>query len=116
MTTVFFVEDDESLQDIAGLVFRGPEFAVRIFESAEKLLGERTYPHVYVLDKQLPGISGLDLCRILKAGPQTRNIPVIIVSADPDIKALAAPIGATAVLEKPFSIHVLLKAVMDVST
>jgi len=116
MKTVFFVEDDESLQDIALLVFREPEFAVNIFSSAEELLDERTYPHVYVLDKRLPGIDGLELCRILKSDPQTRPIPIIMVSADPDIKALAASAGAEAVLEKPFSIHVLMKAVMNVST
>lgn len=115
MRTLFFVEDDEGLQDIAQLVFREPEFTVHIFSSAEELLDERAYPHVYVLDKQLPGMDGLELCRILKADPRTREIPVVMVSADPDIKTLAVSAGAEAVLEKPFSIHVLLKAVMDVS-
>lgn len=115
MKTIFFVEDDESLQDIALLVFRKPEFSVNIFSSAEELLDECTYPHVYVLDKQLPGIDGLALCRILKSDPQTRAIPVVMVSADPDIKILAASAGAEAVLEKPFSIHVLMNLVVNVS-
>ncbi len=114
MTTVFFVEDDESLQDIARLVFKEPEFSVHIFSSAEELLGEHVYPHVYVLDKQLPGIDGLELCRMLKADPTTRPIPIIMVSADPNIKSAAGPAGAEIVMEKPFSIHVLLKAVMTV--
>ena len=115
MKTIFFVEDDESLQDIAQLVFSEPDFAISIFSSAEELLDENGYPHVYVLDKQLPGIDGLELCRILKSDAQTKNIPIVMVSADPDIKALAASAGADAVLEKPFSIHELLAVVTNAS-
>lgn len=113
MKTIFFVEDDEGLQDIAGLVFTEPEFNIHIFSSAEEMLDERTYPHVYVLDKQLPGMNGLELCRILKSDLQTRTIPVVMVSADPDIKFLAASAGAEAVLEKPFSIYDMLDLVKN---
>ncbi|PPL03087.1 response regulator [Parapedobacter indicus] len=116
MKTLFFVEDDESLQDIAQLVFREPKFTVRVFNSAEELLDERDVPHVYVLDKQLPGIDGLELCRILKSNTQTNGIPVVMVSADPNIKVLAASAGADAVLEKPFSIHELETLVANVRT
>jgi len=115
MKTIFFVEDDESLQDIARLVFSEPDFTVHIFNSAEELLDEYRCPDVYVLDKQLPGIDGLELCRVLKSRAQSRGIPVVMVSADPDIKALAASAGADAVLEKPFSIHELETLVSNVS-
>lgn len=111
MKTIYFVEDDESLQEIAELVFSKPDFALRIFGSAEELLDESAYPHVYLLDKQLPGIDGLELCRILKSNARTKSIPIVMVSADPDIKALAASAGADAVLEKPFSIHELINVV-----
>jgi Response regulators consisting of a CheY-like receiver domain and a winged-helix DNA-binding domain len=115
MRTIFFIEDDESLQDIARLVFSEPEFAIRIFDSAEELLAEDSYPEVYLLDKQLPGIDGLELCRILKSNMETSGIPVVMVSADPSIKALAASAGADAVLEKPFSIQELKEMVMNVN-
>lgn len=115
MRTIFFIEDDESLQDIARLVFSEPEFAIRIFDNAEELLAENSYPGVYLLDKQLPGIDGLELCRILKSNTKTGGIPVVMVSADPGIKALAASVGADAVLEKPFSIHELKEVVTNVS-
>lgn len=115
MKTIFFVEDDESLQDIARLVFSEPEFTIHIFTSAEELLDENKYPLVYVLDKQLPGMDGLELCRLLKSNVQTKNIPIVMVSADPNIKTLAASAGADAVLEKPFSIHELRELVASLS-
>lgn len=115
MKTIFFVEDDESLQDIARLVFSEPEFSIHIFDSAEELLDKNQYPLVYVLDKQLPGIDGLELCRMLKSNAQTSNIPIVMVSADPNIKSLATSAGADAVLEKPFSIHELRTLVTSLS-
>lgn len=115
MKTIYFVEDDESLQEIAQLVFTAPEFSIIIFGSGEELLEERTYPHVYVLDKQLPGINGLELCRLLKSNARSGDIPVVMVSADPEIKVLAAAAGADAVLEKPFSIHELAAVVVNAS-
>lgn len=116
MKTIYFVEDDESLQDIALLVFRKPDFAIRVFGSAEELLAETKRPHVYVLDKQLPKIDGLELCRTLKSDAQTKDIPVVMVSADPRIKTLAASAGADAVLEKPFSIYELKEVVTNASS
>lgn len=116
MKTIFFVEDDESLQDIARLVFSEPDFMIHVFNTAEELLDAHGCPDVYVLDKQLPGIDGLELCRILKSGTQTRYVPVVMVSADPNIKVLAASAGADAVLEKPFSIHELVTLVTNVGT
>lgn len=113
MKTIFFVEDDEGVQDIALLVFGKPDFAVSIFSSAEELLEAGGYPDVYVLDKQLPGMDGLELCRRLKSDARAKNIPVVMVSANPDIKALAASAGADAVIEKPFSIHELMTTVAN---
>ena len=115
MKTLFFVEDDEGVQEIARLVFGEPEFDTHIFSSAEELLDVRARPRVYVLDKQLPGMDGLELCRILKSDPWTSGIPVVMISADPDIRAEGMSAGAEAVLEKPFSIHVLLEVVLKVS-
>jgi len=116
MKTIFFVEDDEALQDIALLVFTPPDFVVRVFCSAEDLLAEKSHPDVYVLDKQLPRMDGLTLCRLLKQGQLTKDIPVVVVSAAPDIKVLAADAGADGSLEKPFSIHELVAVVERVHT
>lgn len=68
------------------------------------LLKDTTVSDLYILDKQLSGIDGLDLCRMLKNRDETRHVPVIILSASPNINELANAAGADAVVEKPFEL------------
>jgi len=61
-------------------------------------------PDVILLDMNMPGTNGLDLCRRLKADPQTAEIPVIFLTASSDvtIKVHCFDIGATDYVTKPF--------------
>ena len=68
-------------------------------------------PDMFLLDKQLPDIDGLDVCRQLKANDETKKIPVVIISATPQIEELSKKAGANDFIEKPFSINTLLKTV-----
>jgi response regulator RpfG family c-di-GMP phosphodiesterase len=69
-------------------------------------------PDVIVLDVQMPGLDGLDVCRRLKADPATRSIPVILLSGS----ALGdGEAGADAFLTKPFSPLQLLAVVERLS-
>ncbi len=68
-------------------------------------------PICFLLDKQLSGHDGLNVCKFLKNQPSTKNIPVIIVSATPGISKLAFEAGADDFIEKPFQIKDLLKLV-----
>ncbi|MGH7416424.1 MAG: response regulator, partial [Candidatus Rokuibacteriota bacterium] len=70
-------------------------------------------PDLVVLDLHLPDIPGEEVLRALKADPQTRMIPVAVISADVTAAhreaALAA--GATAYLAKPFEVTTFLRLV-----
>jgi CheY-like chemotaxis protein len=52
----------------------------------------------------MPGIDGYEVCRSLKKDPDTRTIPVIIVTSSPDVSLdhLAYAAGAVACIRKPF--------------
>ena len=60
-------------------------------------------PDLIILDLNMPGLSGLEACRILKSDPRFKDIPVIIVTASPDIKNLeeAFSAGASDFIFKP---------------
>ena len=64
-----------------------------------------------MIDKLLSGHDGLDVCRHLKNNPLTRHIPVIMVSASPDIGITAMKAGADDFVEKPFDLKYLLKVI-----
>ena len=81
-------------------------------ESAIKEIRE-SIPDLILLDLMLPGIDGLDVCRILKNSEQTAKIPIIMITAkgeDTDV-VKGLEIGADDYVTKPFSLKVLFARV-----
>lgn len=117
-TKILLIEDEE---DIADLIKLQAELAgYKIVIEYDGLNGlravEREKPDVIILDIMLPGLSGLDVCRKLKSNPNTRNIPVIIVSAkseEIDV-VLGLELGADDYVSKPFSTKVLFSRIRAV--
>ncbi|RPI35148.1 MAG: response regulator [Nitrospiraceae bacterium] len=70
--------------------------------------GEYEYPDLYLLDKRIPDLDGLEICRRLRAKDGTKDIPIIIISASPKVAEQALKAGATDFLEKPFQMNTLL--------
>jgi DNA-binding response OmpR family regulator len=106
------VEDDPGIQDILKLILEAGDYDTVIFPTGNKLLSSVfDPPDIFIIDKRLPGIDGLDVCTHLKKSQATADIPVIILSATPHIEKLAAKAGADAFIEKPFSKDHLLKTI-----
>ena len=68
-------------------------------------------PDVAILDVTMPGRSGLDVCRLIRADPGLRHIGVIVASASVT-EEIALAAGADVFLPKPFSPRALLAAVV----
>lgn len=96
-------DDDPAVLDGMQLILERAGYDTRVQSSARELMAPGAQnPALYVIDKQLIGVDGLDTCRFLKAQLSTAHIPVIIVSASPHAGALARSAGADGFLEKPF--------------
>ncbi len=112
MKKIIFVDDDPDIQEIIRLVFENAGYEVDVYGKGAPLLEYRyDPPDIIILDKQLPDIDGLDICRRLKRNEKTKDIPVIMLSANPDIKTLGANAGAEESVEKPFNIKFLKKLI-----
>ncbi len=74
-------------------------------------LARAVRPDLILLDAHMPGQDGAALSRRLRADPATAAIPRVVVTADPDLCARAAEIGAVAVVGKPFELPALLRCV-----
>jgi len=106
---LIIADDDPGIQDVFRLIFERAGYEINIYSSGEQLLNNYfKVPDAFILDKQLSGIDGLDICRFLKSQERTRDVPVIMLSANPNIGTAAKEAGANDYLEKPFKIHDLL--------
>ncbi|EFO29363.1 putative response regulator receiver sensor signal transduction histidine kinase [Roseibium sp. TrichSKD4] len=88
-------------------ILRGLGYEVRAGTSAEIGLKsiKASAPDLILLDVVMPGMGGLELCRILKESPQYRHIPIIFLSGriTPEDKVQAFSIGASDYIEKPYN-------------
>ena len=112
MKKILIVEDDLHIQDIFKIIFKSYGYVVECIDNADVLREmHNCWPDIIILDKQLPGINGVEACKRLKANPETKNIPVIMISATEGVKDAAFIAGADDYLEKPFTMHILLRKV-----
>jgi DNA-binding response OmpR family regulator len=66
---------------------------------------------LYILDKKLPDMDGIDVCRFLRHNESTKRKPVIMITTDHGAKTLAKEVGVNSFLEKPFAFKDLLKEI-----
>jgi FixJ family two-component response regulator len=110
--TVVVVDDDESVRRALRRLIRAAGFAVATYGSAEEFLAARDHSAgCLILDVRLPGMSGLDLQRLLV--DSGRDVAVILITAHEDQTVRRAGLGAGAVdfIAKPFARERLLEAV-----
>ena len=109
MKNIIIADDDPAMRDVFQIIFQRSGYTVVMYSSGEALLKDKfELPDLFILDKQLSGVDGLDVCRYLKKQESTKNIPIVIISASPYIATAATEAGADAFIEKPFKIKELL--------
>jgi two-component system response regulator FixJ len=110
---VHVIDDDDAVRESLEFLLRTAKIDVRTYESATAFLNTVSdgTTGCIVTDVRMPGISGVDLLRRLKARGST--MPVIVMTGHGDIQLAveAMKIGAADFLEKPFDDEVLLASV-----
>lgn len=116
--SILVIEDEEDLLELISYNLIRAGYQVSGETSGEEgLLKARLLaPNLVILDLMLPEISGLEICKSLKADPATQLIPIIIVSAkgEPEDIVQGLEQGAEDYLTKPFVPKVLLARVQSV--
>ncbi len=117
-TRVLIVEDEEALATLLEYNLGKEKFIVSLASDGEEglLKIEEDAPDVVILDWMLPKISGIEICRQIRSKPETRNIPIIMLTARSEeadrIRGLET--GADDYLTKPFSTNELIARVKAV--
>ncbi len=112
---ILIVEDERGLTNSLSWTFNKEGYETHVaHEGPEGLRKAQTLlPDVILLDIMLPGMNGLDVCRELRAGERTRDIPIIMMTAKTEEtdQVVGYSLGADDYVPKPFSNKVLLHKV-----
>lgn len=112
---ILIVEDEESLATLLRYNLESEGYAVETVargDEADTRLKEAV-PDLLILDWMLPGVSGIELCRRLRGRPETKSLPILILTARGEeserVRGLAT--GADDYVVKPFSVPELIARV-----
>ncbi len=117
-TRILIVEDEEALATLLEYNLAKESFEVAVAADGEEALLkiDEEAPDLVILDWMLPKVSGIEVCRRLRAKPETRNLPIIMLTARSEeadrIRGLET--GADDYLTKPFSTNELIARVRAV--
>lgn len=109
---VLVVEDEGAQREVLNYNLEAEGFEVVVADNGEDalLLVQEEQPDLIVLDWMLPKVSGIEVCRQVKADPATRNIPIIMLSARSEevdrVRGLET--GADDYVVKPYSVVELM--------
>ncbi len=112
---VLLVEDEPAQREVLAYNLEAEGFAVSRAETGDHalLLVDEDHPDIVVLDWMLPGVSGIEVCRQLKTRPDTRNMPIIMLSARSEEvdRVRGLDTGADDYVVKPYSVVELMARV-----
>lgn len=116
--TVMIVEDEEALLTLLQYNLDKEGYKVLAAADGEEadLMIRETTPDLILLDWMLPGLSGIELCRRLRGRPETRNVPIIMITArgEETDRIRGLDTGADDYVTKPFSMTELLARIRAV--
>lgn len=111
MKEIAVVEDNNEIREVIGFLLQSDNYNLRMFSDITSftIYIELHCPNVIVLDVMLPDGNGIEVCKALKRNHATRDIPVILMSANKYSKSRED--GAVTFIGKPFDIHIFKETV-----
>jgi len=116
---IWVVEDDIGTQRLVAENLRAHGFAPALFDTAEKAyaaLRHKKRPALIILDMLLPGMSGVDLIRLLKQNKDWEGIPVVVVSvlSRDDAPSAGGDVNTAFWVNKPFDADNLIQTIQGI--
>jgi len=110
--TIYVVEDDSDISELIGFNLDKHGYQVKTEKNGQKAfdLILQKPPDLVILDLNLPGMSGIEICKYMRENARTKDVPIIMLTARTQEidKIIGFEIGADDYVTKPFSIRELL--------
>ena len=116
--SILIVEDETAIHELLAYNLKAEGYRVRIVETGEEVHPAITdeMPDLVLLDWMLPGLSGIEVCRLLRARDETKSLPVIMLTARGEegerLRGLAT--GADDYIVKPFSVPEVMARIRSI--
>lgn len=113
---ILVVDDARGIRDLLSDLLEGEGYQVILASNGNEALGlaETENPQAILLDINMPGINGVEVCRRLREGESTRFVPIIMMTALGDHKTRAFEARADDFVDKPFDLGDLLVRVKSI--
>jgi two-component system phosphate regulon response regulator PhoB len=112
---ILIIEDERGLTEVLEYNLKREGYETVLAHDGQEGLrkAQTLLPDLILLDIMLPGLSGFDVCRELRSGERTRDIPIIIISAKAEEtdQIVGFSLGADDYVTKPFHVKVLLQRI-----
>src|SRR5262245_4846727 len=112
---ILIIEDERGLTEVLSYNLQREGYEVLVAHDGQEGLrkAQMQLPDLVILDLMLPGMDGLEVCRELRGGERTRNVPILMLTAKAEEtdQVVGFTMGADDYVPKPFSVKVLLQRV-----
>lgn len=109
---ILVADDDQPIADAVKLILELDDYQVDITNDGATIYQlTEDYPDLLLLDIWMSGQDGREICKYLKNKSDTKNIPIIMISASRDVEKSAKEAGADDFIAKPFEMNELLTKV-----
>jgi CheY-like chemotaxis protein len=109
---VLIADDDPAVLDVLTMFLEELGYEVDSTEEGARIgTFPSGMPDLLLLDIRMSGWNGCDLCRHLKNQEATRQLPILLFSADREVETMAREAGADDFLDKPFDLAALLQKI-----
>ena len=116
--SILIVEDEAAIHQLLSYNLAAEGFRTRVVETGEEVHAaiNEEMPDLVLLDWMLPGLSGIEVCRLIRARPETQTLPIVMLTARGEeaerVRGLAT--GADDYIVKPFSVPELMARVRTI--
>jgi two-component system, OmpR family, phosphate regulon response regulator PhoB len=115
---ILIVEDEAAIHQLIEYNLRAEGYRTRVVENGEDVHAALTeeMPDLVLLDWMLPGLSGIEVCKLIRARPETQNLPIIMLTARGEeterLRGLST--GADDYIVKPFSVPEVMARIRSI--
>ncbi len=106
--TIYIVEDDDNIRELVRLALTSFSYEAAAFDNAEDALAavSESVPDMIIFDIMLPGMSGLEATKVLRGKPETKTLPIVMLTAkDTELDTVTGlDCGADDYIAKPFGV------------